>query len=157
MGQPGRIVPLVGREFGDSPVRLVAPTLLLALFGSVLLSACANVAGLLLARSTYRQHEIAVRATLGRIGFNSFACCSPRASRWRWLGAVAGTLLSLWLMRALDVVVLPGVGALHLALEPDLAVAAYAVFLLIGTGLLCGIVPELARDENERRCRYSDA
>ena len=83
MGQPGRIVPLVGREFGDSPVRLVAPTLLLALFGLVLLSACANVAGLLLAHSATGSTRSPSGRHSGRIGFNSFACCSPRASRWR--------------------------------------------------------------------------
>jgi hypothetical protein len=57
------------------------------------------------------------------------------------IGAVAGTLLSLWLMHTLDVVVLPGAGALNLALEADLSLAAYALLLLIVTGLLCGIVP----------------
>jgi len=141
MGRPGRIVSLVGREFGDSPVRLVAPTILLTLFGLVLLSACANVAGLLLARSAQRQREIAVRTALGARRFQLVRMLLAESFALALAGAVAGTLLSLWLMHTLDVIALPGVGALNLALEADLSLAAYALFLLIVTGLLCGIVP----------------
>ena len=141
MGRPGRIVSLVGREFGDSPVRLVAPTILLALFGLVLLSACANVAGLLLARSTHRQREIAIRTALGARRFQLVRMLLAESFALALVGAVAGTLLSLWLMYTLDVIVLPGAGALNLALEADLSLAAYALLLLIVTGLLCGIVP----------------
>jgi predicted permease len=141
MGRRGRIVSLVGREFDDSPVRLVAPTILLALFGLVLLSACANVAGLLLARSAQRQREIAVRTALGARRFQLVRMLLAESFALAFAGAVAGTLLALWLMRTLDVVFLPAAGALNLALEADLSLAAYALFLLIVTGLLCGIVP----------------
>ena len=141
MGRPGRIVSLVGREFGDSSVRLVAPTILLVLFGLVLLSACANVAGLLLARSAYRQREIAVRTALGARRFQLVRMLLAESFVLALVGAVAGTLLSLWLMHTLDVIVLPGAGALNLALEADLSLDAYALLLLIVTGLLCGIVP----------------
>ena len=74
-------------------------------------------------------------------GSNSSECCSLKALSWHSVGAVAGTLLSLWLMHTLDVIVLPGAGALNLALEADLSLAAYTLLLLIVTGLLCGIVP----------------
>lgn len=141
MGRPGRIVSLVGREFGDSSVRLVAPTILLTLFGLVLLSACANVAGLLLARSAHRQREIAIRTALGARRFQLVRMLLAESFALALVGAVAGTLLSLWLMHTLDVIVLPGAGALNLALEADLSLAAYALLLLIVTGLLCGIVP----------------
>jgi predicted permease len=141
MSRPGRIVSLVGREFGDSPVRLVAPTILLTLFGLVLLSACANVAGLLLARSAHRQREIAIRTALGARRFQLVRMLLAESFALALVGAVAGTLLSLWLMHTLDVIVLPGAGALNLALEADLSLAAYALLLLIVTGLLCGIVP----------------
>jgi putative ABC transport system permease protein len=141
MGRPGRIVSLVGREFGDSSLRLVAPTILLTLFGLVLLSACANVAGLLLARSAHRQREIAVRTALGARRFQLVRMLLAESFALALVGAVAGTVLSLWLMHTLDVIVLPGAGALNLALEADLSLAAYALLLLIVTGLLCGVVP----------------
>jgi putative ABC transport system permease protein len=140
MGRPGRIVSLVGREFGDSPVRLVAPAILLTLFGLVLLSACANVAGLLLARSAHRQREIAIRTALGARRFQLVRMLLAESFALALAGAVAGALLSFWLMRTLDVVVLP-VGAVNLALEADLSLALYGLLLVILTGLLCGIVP----------------
>ncbi len=141
MGRPGRVVSLVGREFDDSSVRLVAPAILLALFGLVILSACANVAGLLLARSAHRQREIAVRTALGASRVQLVRMLLAESFTLALAGAAAGALLSLWLMHTLNVIALPGAGAVDLALEADLSYAAFALLLLIVTGLLCGIVP----------------
>jgi predicted permease len=142
MGRPARLVPLQVREFGGWQEPLLIASVLLTLFGLVLLSACANVAGLFLARLSRRQREIAVRIALGASRGRLVRMLLAESFGLACAGAAAGGLLFAWLSRALQTISLPaGLGSAQLSLDVDATVAFYALALVLATGLLCGIVP----------------
>ena len=142
MGRPAKVVPLQIREFGSWQEPLLISAVLLTLFGLVLLSACANVAGLLLARVARRQREIAIRVALGARRSRLISMLLAESFGLAALGAAAGAILFFWLTRVLHSISLPaGLGALNLSLDIDATVGLYALALVAGTGLLCGIAP----------------
>src|SRR5580704_752048 len=128
-------------EIGRSDVRLPLMLLLVAV-GFVLLIACANVANLLLARSTARQKEIAVRAALG-------------ADRWRLARQMITESTMLGLLSGLAAILIGDWGLeLILSLAPaslprmqevriDWRVFLFALGLSLATAILIGITPAI--------------
>jgi putative ABC transport system permease protein len=142
MGRAATVVPLAVREFGSWLEPLLISAGLMALFGLVLLSACANVAGLLLARVAGRQREMAVRIALGARRGRLVRMLLAESFGLTFVGAISGGILFFWLTRALRSVSLPAdLGSVDLALDVDATVVLYALALIAGTGFLCGIVP----------------
>jgi predicted permease len=126
--------------------RTSAPTFVL--FGAVtllLLVACANVAGLLLARATRRQGEFGVRLALG--------CTRPRILRLVLAeglllsagGTTLGLFSALWGLDFLKQALPPMLTteARRAALGVDPSVMSFAVALAVLTTLLFGILPAL--------------
>lgn len=142
MGRPATVVALQVREFGSWQEPLLISAVLLALFGLVLLSACANVAGLLLARVARRQREIAVRIALGARRGRLIRMLLAESFGLAGMGAVAGGSLFVWLTRVLRSISLPAeLGSVNLSLDLDATIVFYALALVAATGLLCGTVP----------------
>jgi predicted permease len=124
-----------------------AMLIMFGVVGFVLLIACANVANLMLARSSSRSQEVAVRTAMG-------------AGRWRLArqlltesvllssaGGVAGLLISAWGIHVLTRLIPSSIGSAILSLEPpqeDAAVLLFALAVSVTTGILFGLVPGLA-------------
>jgi predicted permease len=128
-----------------SLVAPIRPALVILLFavGLLLLIACANVANLLLARTTARRKEIAVRLALGASRARLTMLLLTESVFVSLLGGVVGLLLAeagVSFIRAQSNEDLPRFTEINL----DWRVFAFAFAVSILSGLLFGIAPALA-------------
>ena len=135
----GRVRPLQEVLVGDvKPALLV----LLGVVALVLLIACANLANLLLARSTTRVREIAVRTALGASRERIVRLVLTESLVLALIGGVAGFALSLWAVRVLVIMAGDAIPRAS-SIRPDASVVLFTVGLTLVTGLVFGLVPAL--------------
>lgn len=138
-GQGAKIVPLKERLVGS-----IRPTLLLLLgaVGFVLAIACVNVSNLLLARSTGRTREFAIRAALGAGQWRLLRQSLTESTLLALAGGGLGLLVAGWSTQAaLSALPTALPRAEEVGLDGRVLLFTLAVSLL--TGILSGLAPAL--------------
>jgi len=136
------VLPLRDALVGDTRTALLV---LLGAVGLVLLTACANVATLLLARATTRQKELAIRMAVGGARGRIVQQMLTESVVLATAGGAVGLLLAVWSIEALRRILpaqfsaLPGID--QLGLDARVLIAAFIVSLI--TGLAFGVAPAL--------------
>jgi predicted permease len=116
---------------------------LLGIVAVVLLIACANMANLLLAQSTARQKELAIRLSLGATRWNLARQLLVESLLLSFIGAGLGVLLAAWGSRGLVQLISTSANVVSLDLALDWRVLGFTTAVGIVTGLLFGVAPAL--------------
>jgi predicted permease len=122
---------------------LLMGTLFLILAGLVLLLACLNVANLLLARASVRQHEMGIRAAVGAARGRLIRQLLTESLVLALLGCVAGIVMGLASSRWMGSVNLKTAIPFVLDFRFDWRVFAYAFAATLVTGAVVGIAPAM--------------
>jgi putative ABC transport system permease protein len=120
---------------------VVALWLLLGAVAFVLLIACANVANLMLARSTTRAREIAVRASLGAGRRRLVQQLMTESLLLAVLGGLLGVALAVGLLHAILAIMPPDTLPLEADVRVNLPVLAFTVLASLVAAVLFGCIP----------------
>jgi predicted permease len=119
-------------------------SLMFAVVGAILLLACANVAGLLLARSVARRREISIRLALGAGPRRLVRQLLVESLLLSLLGGGFGLLLASWLIRLTQAFQPPSDIPLSIDVGLDSRVVVFTLAASMVTGVLFGLTPALA-------------
>ena len=115
--------------------------LLLGAVGFVLLTACVNVANLLLARGTIRQKEVAVRASLGATRWELFSQFLAESLALAVIGGALGVGLASMLLKVIVVLLPPFSIPTEADIRLNLPVLLFSLVATVLAGVLCGCAP----------------
>ena len=133
-----------------------ALTITMTVVGFVLLIACGNVAGLLLARAAGRQKELAVRISLGATRLHIVRQLLMEGLLIALLGGAVGVLLATWGVNAVrtGMTFNEAVSAVPISLDRNVIFFAFGISLL--SALLCGLAPALKASRTDVNTTLKD-
>jgi predicted permease len=135
--------PMWKTPFGAAPSLVPVVAMLSATVAFVLLIACANVAGLLIARSTARRTEVAIRVALGAGRGRLIRQLLSESVLMSLVGGTVGLLLAAWVTNFMAHP--PKMFGVPLSLDARLDAEVFAFTLVVATlaGILFGLAPSL--------------
>lgn len=147
MGATARPVGHVPGEVRSAVVGFMAT--LSVVVGLVLLVACANVAGMLLARAAGRRREMAIRAAMGATRARVVRQLLTESVMLFLLGGALGVLLAVWMNELVLAFRPKGTLAVAFDLNMDWRVLAYTLGVSLVTGLVFGLAPAVTASSPE--------
>ncbi len=118
-------------------------SVLMGLAGMVLLIACVNIAGMLLARAAERRKEISIRLALGAPQWKLLRQLLTESLLLSTCGAILGVLIALWILKAIASIHPPLDVPLGAAMPFDTRVLVFSIALCFFTTLLFGLAPAI--------------
>ena len=115
--------------------------LLLSVVGFVLLMCCANVANLLLARTSARARELAIRTALGAGRGRVAALMLTEGLVLALAGGVLGVAVGAAILRVAPAVIPPGLLSSAVVVAFDARVAAFGLIAAVVVGIVFGLAP----------------
>src|SRR5579864_241037 len=124
------------RRAYNQPLRM-----LMAVVGLVLMIACANIAGLMLARAATRQKEISIRLAIGASRARLIRQLLTECVLLSFAGAALGILFARWGCAILVRIISSPRSPVFLQISMDARVVAFTAGIAVLTGLSFGMLP----------------
>jgi predicted permease len=133
------VEPILDRIIGDVHGPLMA---LMASVGLLLLIACANIAGLMLARALAREKEVGIRVAMGAGRGRIIRQLLTESFTLAAVGGVLGAMLGIWGSSAL-MALSPDEPPSWVSFDPDYRFLGFVVLAVGLTAILSGLVPAI--------------
>lgn len=118
-------------------------SVLMGVAGLLLLIACVNIAGMLLARAAERRKEISIRLALGAPKWKLVRQLLAESLLLAMSGAAAGVLLAVWILKFLAAIRFPMDVPAETSMQMDERVLAFALGACVLTTILFGLAPAI--------------